>query len=63
MSHFTLMVVYAFLVSVFFALLWRDRPDERWKLFFQIFLGMVGGGLVLGWIMYLAPGPPMLSPP
>jgi hypothetical protein len=58
------MVVYAALVSAFLALLWRDRPRERFKLFLQIFLGMVGGGLALGWIMYLAPAsPPVIPPP
>ena len=62
MSHLGLMVVYAALVSAFLALLWRNRPAERWKLFFQIFLGMVGGGLALGWLMYLAPAPPPVIP-
>jgi len=59
MSHFGLMVLYAALVSTFFALLWRREPAAQRKLFLQIFLGMVGGALVLGWLMYLAPaGPP-----
>ncbi len=62
MSHFLLMVTYAALVSVFFALLWRRERKEQGRLFLQIFLGMVGGGLALAWLMYFFPaGPP--SPP
>ena len=63
MSHLLLMVIYAVLVSVFFALLWRRQPRERGKLFLQIFLGMVGGGLALAWLMYFFPsGPPSFTP-
>ena len=63
MSHFLLMVAYAALVSVFFALLWRRKPREQGKLFLQIFLGMVGGGLALAWLMYFFPsGPPAPIP-
>jgi len=63
MSHFLLMVTYAALVSVFFALLWRRTPREQGKLFLQIFLGMVGGGLALAWLMYSFPsGPPSPIP-
>ncbi len=63
MSHFLLMVTYAALVSVFFALLWRRGARERGKLFLQIFLGMVGGGLALAWLMYFFPsGPPSPIP-
>ncbi len=62
MSHLLLMVVYAAGISVFFALLWRRDVREQGKLFLQIFLSMVGGGLALAWLMYFFPaGPP--SPP
>lgn len=62
MSHFLLMVLYAAMISLFFALLWRRAPREQGKLFLKIFLGMVGGGLALAWLMYFFPaGPP--SPP
>lgn len=63
MSHFLLMVVYAFLVSVFFSLLWRRERREQVKLFLQIFLGMVAGGLLIAWLMYPFPaGPPAPIP-
>ena len=32
-DHFLIMMIYALLVSAFFALLWREERRERWKLF------------------------------
>ena len=63
MSHFLLMVTYALIVSLFFTLLWRRGRREQVKLFLQIFLGMVGGGLLVAWLMYPFPsGPPAPIP-
>jgi uncharacterized membrane protein YfcA len=63
MSHFLFMVVYALLVSLFFAVLWRRGRREQVRLFLQIFLGMVIGGLALAWLMYPFPsGPPAPIP-
>ena len=63
MSHFLLMVVYAFLLSVFFATLWRRVRREQLVLFAQLFVGMVAGGLVVAWLMYFFPsGPPAPIP-
>ena len=63
MSHFFLMVVYALIVSLFFMLLWRQERQERIKLFLQLFLGMVGGGLLVAYLMYpFPPGPPAPIP-
>lgn len=63
MSHFLLMVLYALLVSAFFALLWRRERKERIKLFVQLLLSMVGGGLLVTWLMYPFPsGPPAPFP-
>lgn len=58
MSHFLLMVLYALIVSLFFTLLWRRDRKEQVKLFLQIFLGMVGGGLLIAWLMYPFPSGP-----
>lgn len=58
MSHFLLMVLHALLVALFFALLWRRRPRDQAKLFLQVFLGMVLGGLALAWLMYPFPSEP-----
>ena len=63
LSHFLLMVLYALIVSLFFTLLWRRERKEQVKLFLQIFLGMVGGGLLVAWLMYPFPsGPPAPIP-
>ena len=63
LSHFLLMVLYALIVSLFFTLLWRRERKEQIKLFLQIFLGMVVGGLVVAWLMYPFPsGPPAPIP-
>ncbi|HEX9671243.1 MAG TPA: hypothetical protein VGC93_17375 [Thermoanaerobaculia bacterium] len=63
LSHFALMVIYALIVSLFFALLWRRERGARVKLFLQMFIGMVGGGLALAWLMYpFPPGPPAPIP-
>jgi hypothetical protein len=63
LSHFLLMVVYALLVSIFFTVLWRRKRAEQITLFLQLFLGMVGGGLIVAWLMYPFPsGPPAPIP-
>lgn len=63
MSHFFLMTLYAFLVSVFFALLWRETRAARTRLFLQLFLGMLLGGLLVAWVMFFLPsGPPIPFP-
>ena len=63
MSHLLLMSVYALLVSAFFSLLWRRGARQRLRLFLQLFVGILGGGLLLAWIMYPFPsGPPTPFP-
>jgi len=57
-SHFLWMLVYALLTGTFFGVLWRPTPRERVKLFLQIFGCMIGGGLLLAWIMYPFPSAP-----
>jgi hypothetical protein len=63
LSHFFLMVLYSLVVSLFFTLLWRRERGEQVRLFLQLFLGMVGGGLLVAWLMYPFPqGPPAPIP-
>ena len=63
MSHFVLMNLYALLVSCFFAVMARRQRRDQVKLFLQLYVGMVGGGLLLAWIMYPFPaGPPTPFP-
>lgn len=57
-DHFLLLLVYALMVSSFFTLLWRRQRRDRIRLFLQLFLGMVGGALLLAWLMYPFPGGP-----
>ena len=58
MSHLSLMALYALLLAAFFALLWRQGVKPRLRLFLQIFLGMMGGAVLVGWLMYFFPGGP-----
>jgi len=63
MSHFLLMLLYALLLAVFFAALWRRRRREQARLFLQLFIGLVAGGLLVAWLMYPFPsGPPAPIP-
>lgn len=63
LSHFFLMVLYSLIVSLFFAALWRRHRKEQVRLFLELFLGMVGGGLLVAWLMYpFPPGPPAPIP-
>ena len=63
MSHFLLMNLYALLVSLVLTVLWRRERGEQIRLFLQLFLGMVVGGLLIAWIMYPFPaGPPTPVP-
>jgi uncharacterized membrane protein YfcA len=62
-SHLLLMTLYALLISAFFALLWRRESSARWKLFLQLLIGMMVGGILIGWLMYRFPsGPPAPIP-
>ena len=62
-DHFLLMVIYALIISTFFALLWRHERRDRIRMFLQIFLGLVVGGVALAWLMYPFPsGPPAPFP-
>jgi hypothetical protein len=54
-DHFLIMSFYALLVSAFFALLWRENPRERWKLFGTLLGSLVLGGLAVAWLMYPFP--------
>jgi hypothetical protein len=54
-DHFLIMLVYALLVSIFFAFLWRNEGRERLVLFGKIFAALVVGGLAVAWLMYPFP--------
>jgi len=62
-SHFALMLLYATLLGLFFAVLWKRERGEQARFFLKVFAGLVGGAIVLGWLMYFLPsGPPAPIP-
>jgi hypothetical protein len=54
-SHFGLMALFAFFVSLVFAVIAKDAPAEQFRFGATLFGGFVGAGLVLGWVMLLLP--------
>ena len=54
-DHFLIMAVYGLLVSAFFALLWRDSPRDRVRLFGVLAGALLLGGLAVAWLMYPFP--------
>jgi hypothetical protein len=54
-THLGVMAVFAFFVSVVFATLMRDDPAEQFRLGARLFGGLVGGGVLAGWLLYPLP--------
>lgn len=54
-THFGVMVVFALFVSIVFATLMRDDPGEQLRLGARLFGGLVGGGVLAGWLLYPLP--------
>jgi heme A synthase len=54
-SHLGLMVLFAFFVSLIFAVIQKDQPHEQLRLGARMFAGFVGAGVILGWIMLVFP--------
>lgn len=54
-THFTLLLVFAFLVALVFAVLMKDEPKEQARFGAMVFGGFVATALVLGWLMYPFP--------
>lgn len=54
-SHLLHLLVYATLVSAFFALLMRQTTRQRVRLGVGLWLAMVGGALLLAFVMYPFP--------
>lgn len=58
-NHVLLMTLYAVIVGCFFAFLWRSDRAGRLRLFLQLVIGLLGGGILVSWVMYWFPsGPP-----
>jgi hypothetical protein len=54
-SHLGAMIVFALFVSVVFAALMRDDPAEQLRLGLRMFGGLVGGAILVGWLLYPLP--------
>ena len=54
-SHFLLMVLYAFFVSLVFAVLLRDNPREQLRTGAMMLAAFIVVACVLGWLMFPFP--------
>jgi hypothetical protein len=54
-SHLFLLIVFAFVVSLVFAVLLRDDPAAQLRLGGLVFGGFVLSAIALGWLMYPFP--------
>ena len=54
-SHFLLMVLFAFFVSLVFATITREELAAQVRLAAMMFGGFLAAGIVLGWLMYPFP--------
>jgi hypothetical protein len=54
-SHFVLMSLFAFFVSLVFALIAKDDVREQLRFGGLMFAGFLASAIVLGWLMYPFP--------
>jgi uncharacterized membrane protein len=54
-SHLVLLTLFAFFVSLIFALLSKDTVNEQVRFGGMLFAGFIVAALVLGWLMYPFP--------
>ena len=54
-SHIVLLVLFAFFVSLIFAVIAKDDAKAQLRLGALLFAGFVGSAIVLGWLMYPLP--------
>ena len=54
-SHLLLLLLFAFFVSLIFALLAKDDAREQLRFGAMLFAGFGGTALLLGWLMYPIP--------
>ena len=54
-SHFVLLVLFAFFVSLVFATLMRDEPRAQLRTGAMMFGGFVAAAVVIGWLMLPLP--------
>ncbi len=54
-SHFGLMILFAFFVSLVFAVIAKDQPGEQLKAGAKMFGSFIAAAFVLGWVMRIFP--------
>ena len=54
-SHLLLLMLFAFFVSIVFAVLLRDDPRSQLRFGTMLFGGFVASAVLLGWLMYPFP--------
>jgi len=54
-SHFGLMLLFAFFVSLIFATIAKDTPADQAKLGAKMFAMFIAAAFVFGWVMRLFP--------
>ncbi len=54
-SHFLLLTLFSFFVSLVFAVLMREEPRDQLKFGGMLFVGFIAAAVVLGWLMYPFP--------
>jgi hypothetical protein len=54
-SHLVLMAIFAFFVSLVFAVIAKDETREQLRFGGTMFGGFLASALVLGWLMYPFP--------
>lgn len=54
-SHFLILTVFAFFVSIAFSLLMRNEKEEQIRFGIYAFLCFVGSAFLIGWLMYPFP--------
>ena len=54
-SHLVLLAIFAFFVSLVFAVIAKDTAREQIRLGGLMFAGFLGSAIVLGWLMFPLP--------
>ena len=54
-SHFLVLVLFSFLVSLVFAVLLRDDPRAQLRTGVMMFGGFLAAGILLAWVLYPMP--------
>ncbi len=54
-SHFLLLALFAFFVSLVFAVIAHDEPMDQLRFGGMMFVGFLASAFVLGWLMYPFP--------